>query len=215
MGTLQIPPYGQHVLFLGTNGSGKSMLAEKMLQKVANFFAVDTQDGLDIVGTRIRSPDDWRLNFLTHYPRIHYVPDPEHLERPIWDTLFRKLLNSSSKRKKHSRVMYIDEIYHIGYANSFPSWLSKSITTGRQKGLSYWISTQRPRMIPPELITEASLIFVFCLSKFDDKKFISSYAREEPKELMDALQKLRLDDHDFICINNRTGEWNHFSPIKL
>ena len=209
---LVIPDYGQHVLFIGSTGCGKSSLAEAMLQQTSRIFAIDTQDSVNVEGTRIRSPDDLRLNFMNHYDRLHYVPDPEYLTRNHWDNLFRRLLLSSTKRKKNKRIVYVDEIFHVGFGSSFPSWVSKSVTTARQRGLSYWISAQRPKNIPQEILSEASLIYVFYLTKFDDMKYLSGFARDDNAELLTAL-KHQKKDYSFLCIDNHNGTWQKYNKL--
>jgi len=213
MPVLQLPDYGKHLIFLGSTGSGKTYLAEKMLQRYARTFAIDTQDSLDIPGNRIRSPDllAWKLKI---HARLHYVPRPEYLDRETWNYVLKTILLSSEKKKPKPRVIYIDEIFHLGFgAVSFPDWLSKSVTTARQRKLSYWISTQRPRMIPGEILTEASKIYVFYLSKAEDIKFISGFSRSDPKQLQEALS-LQQDDYSFIEIDNRKGTWQKFQKLK-
>jgi hypothetical protein len=152
--------------------------------------------------------------YFRNYPKLIYNPTPELLEKDYWDYLFSSLLQSSTKRNLKPRICYIDEIYHLGYGYAnFPKWLAKSVTTARQRKISYWISAQRPRLIPPEVVTEASKIYVFYLSKADDMKFIASFARSDPKELFIALADQK-DDYSFIEIDNRKGTWIKYPPLS-
>jgi hypothetical protein len=209
---LSLPDYGKHVLFVGSTGSGKSFLAEKMLENYDSYIAIDTQDSLELPGKHIDNLKMIRYK-LSHYPKLIYAPRAEFLEREYWDFLFNQLLQSSTKRHLSPRVCYIDEIYHLGYGYSnFSRWLAKSVTTARQRKISYWISSQRPRLIPPEVVTEAAKIYVFYLSKADDMKFIASFARDNPKELFLALQGQQ-DDYSFIEIDNRKGTWLKYPAL--
>lgn len=210
---LLLPDYGKHILFVGSTGSGKTFLAEEMLSHFQNYLAIDTQDSLTLEGRTITSLKRFSQN-LKNYPRLRYVPTPDLLEKEYWDYLFAKLLQSSTKKDPHPIICYIDEIYHLGYGYSnFPKWLPKSVTTARQRKISYWVSAQRPRLIPPEIITEASKIYVFYLSKNDDIKFISGFARENPKELYHALANQQ-DDYSFLEIDNRKGTYKKYPPLK-
>lgn len=209
---LELPEIGRHIVLVGTTGSGKSWLAETMLPRYESYFAIDSQDSLEIPGKRIAAPDYLKI-LLPLYKRLHYVPKPEFLERDVFNFIFRTLLDSSSKKRPHPRVIYIDEIYHVGYGTAFPSWLPKAITTARQRKLSFWISTQRPRQIPIPIFSEAAKIYVFFLAKEDDCKLISTFARSDKKELFDTLLHQQ-DDFSFIEIDCRKGTWEKFPKIK-
>lgn len=209
---LQLPEYGKHLVFVGSTGSGKSYLAQKMLEHYERYFAIDTQDSLDIEGKTINNPKNLRW-ILKFYPKIRYVPRLEYREKEVWDYIFEVLNDSSTRKKPNPRIVYIDEIYHLGYGANFPNWLPKAITTARQKKISYWIATQRPRNIPLPILTEASFIYVFYLSRDDDIKYLASFARKNPKQLYEALQGQE-NDYSFIEINVRTGEWQKYPKLK-
>lgn len=213
MPSLQIPEYGKHIVFLGATGSGKSVMAERMLDKYENYFAIDTQDALSIEGKKLNKPEGLGI-FLKLYNRIKYVPKMEYINSTAFNYLFKILINSSMKNKKKSKVIYIDEIYHLGYGASFPSWLPRSITTARQKGISFWISAQRPRNIPTPVLSEASKIYVFYLNKEEDIDFISGFARTDKANFKKELINQK-DDFSFFEIDARKGTWKKFPKIKI
>jgi len=214
LAVLSIPKPGQHIVALGSTGSGKSEFMQRLLTTQNNYLAIDTQDSLD----RLNAPsfsDPHGLNVrLKLYKKLKYKPGNAYRERDWWNYVIATLANSSTKKKPKPRTVYIDEIYHIGYGSSFPAELPKALTTCRQKKISWWISSQRPRQIPVPVISESSKIYVFYLSKYDDMKYISGFGRQDPKELMQELQKLS-DDYSFIEIDNRKGTWTKFPPIKV
>ena len=191
-----------------------------MLSRYTSYLAIDSQDSLDRTkGFKIKRPNhlDWLLKFNE---RIVYKPKPEYLFKEAFNYIFKNFLESSKKRKpgqilnrENPRICYVDEIYHIGYGVNFPVWLPKGMTTARQRKLSFWISTQRPKMIPVPVLTEASLIIVFMLSRYEDIKYISGFSRSNPKAFMEVLQQQQ-KDHSFIIINNHEGTWQKFPPIK-
>lgn len=212
MPILKLPNYGQHIVFVGATGSGKTFLASKMLEHYDRYFLIDTQDSLDLEGKIIREPE--RLSWwIRIYDRIRYVPKPEYLDGAYFNYVFKQLLESSTKKRKRPRVIYIDEIYHIGYGAGFPVWLPKSITTARQRGLSFWITAQRPRNIPVPVLSEASKIYVFYLNKEDDIKYIASFARSDKKLLEKTLFEQE-DDFSFIEIDARKGLWTKYPKLK-
>lgn len=215
MASLKLPEYGQHIIFLGATGSGKTFFAEKLLSHYHNYFAVDVQDGLDLPGNVITTPKLLKFNLKWH-DKIRYTPKPEYVEKDSFDTVFRTLLESSTKKNPKPKIIYIDEIFFLGYGfMNFPRWLVKSIPTARQRKLSYWISTQEPKNIPGNMLSQASKIYVFSLAKLDHIKYVSTFAGEGVKELANVLQEIRKEDeHGFVEIDNRKGTWSVFPKIK-
>lgn len=220
MALIALPPYGQHIVFLGATGSGKSKLAEKMLNQYDKTFIIDTQDSLEVGGKRITKPDGgfFGLEYeLKNNDLLHYIPNPKYLMKTAWDYIFKKLLLSSTKKKKNERVVYIDEIFDLGYGHAgFPQWLVRSLPTARQKGLSYWISTQEPKNIPTNIMGQASKIYVFRLAKEEHKKFVASFAGCNVKGLLEVLNEERPDnDFSFVEIDNRKGTWRKLPAISI
>jgi hypothetical protein len=210
---IALPKPGEHMAFLGTTGGGKSVLAEKMLNKFECYFAIDTQDSLTLPGSiKITSPKSLPLK-LQMFKKIRYVPSEEYRNRGTWDYIFSTISNSSSKKKPHPRVTYIDEIYHIGYGASFPLSLPTMATTARQRKLSLWISTQRPSMIPLPLLTECKRMFVFYLKYSEDLKKIGKFARGN--DLYEELMNMEELDFSFIEIDGITGKFRHVPPVAL
>lgn len=211
---LKLPEYGQHLVFAGSTGSGKTYLAQNLLRYYNSFFAIDSQDSLEgIKGMRFHNPRS--IGFLLRWiKKLHYIPKPEYLEREVFDYVFRELLESSTKRKPHPRIVYIDEIYHVGYGVNFPPWLPKAITTARQRKLSFWISTQRPAQIPIPIMSEATRMYVYMLNRDEDMKRVASYARTDKKGLYIQLLDQK-KDHSFIEIDLTNGSWKKFPPLNI
>jgi ABC-type dipeptide/oligopeptide/nickel transport system ATPase component len=210
---LTLPKIGQHIALVGSTGSGKSEFAQMLLRRYDSNFIIDTQDSLDVEGRILHDPHGLQLK-LKLFKKLHYVPSKKYMDRDWWDYVFQCLSASSSKKKPHPRVIYIDELYHLGYGSSFPVQIPKTLTTARQRSLSMFISTQRPRMIPMPVLSEATYIFVFYLSKWEDIELIASYGRKSKKDLIRELEHME-DDFSFIRINNRKGTWDKFPALKL
>lgn len=213
---ITLPEYGEHQVFLGTTGSGKSELAQAMLRPFDRYFAIDTQDSLNLPGSvKINTPQNLAFK-LKVFKKLRYVPTPEYRNRDSWNYLFNELNKSSSKKKPFPRVVFIDEIYHLGYGSSFPEQLPIFATTARQKKMSLWIATQRPSMIPLPILTESKRLFVFYLKYEEDLKKIAKLSRSKGGKqlLLNEIYDLDLD-YSFIEIDGKTGEYRHLNPINI
>lgn len=211
MPTIAKPKYGEHIIFAGTTGCGKSTLGEELLKVMDSTFVIDTQDGLDHLPKHHKVTNPNNLKFtLKFFKKIRYVPSPEYLHQSSWNFVFKTLSESSSKRKPNPRVIYIDEIYHIGYGTSFPNWLPKLATTARQKKLSLWIAAQRPSMIPIPTMSECTRFYIFYLSYEEDIKKIAKFSRR--RGLIEDLMNIQYD-YSFIELDRVKGEWRKMPPI--
>ena len=215
MATITLPEYGQHLVYAGTTGSGKTELARTMLRPYESWFVIDTQDSLGEKLPKHHVITDPHLlpQKLIWFKKIRYAPKGEYRNTSTWNYVFQTLNYSSKKKKPRKRIVYIDEIYHVGYGTSFPRWLPTAITTARQKGISYWISTQRPSMIPIPVMSETTRIYIFFLKYEEDIKKMAKFSRNK-NELMKAMLEQTLD-HSFIEVDQMTGEFRHLPPIKL
>lgn len=213
---ITIPKYGQHLLFMGSTGCGKSVLGEAMLKHVASFFVFDTQDCIDIQGAKICKKPSEAINAIKNkVKKIIYKPHLKYHNKDINGYLIEILADSSSKKKRNERVIYIDEVFHLGYMQSFPSQLPIAMATCRQRGISLWISTQRPKLIPTNLISESSIIYLFYLAKGDDIKYIADNIRTDQKEFIKIAMSMKKDEHRFIKIDLTQGEYDIFPPLKI
>lgn len=214
MPKLELPNYGEHIVYLGATGSGKTYLAETIISHFDSYFSIDNQDSVDLEGKVLTSPKNLKF-YLYFFKKIRYVPALKYREKEIWNWLFEQLWLSSSKKKPNPRIIHINEIYTLGYGANFPDWIPRCLTTARQRKLGFHIETQRPRAIPLPILTEARKIYVFRLARLDDIKYVCSFAGENIKELEEILQKIRKEDnYSFVEIDARKGSWQYFPAIK-
>ena len=215
MPAINIPAYGKHVMFLGSTGSGKSYLAEKMLSKVKSYFIFDTQDVFDFDNAKIvTKPSEAVKAIQKNIKRIIYKPHRKYQSREINEIIINELLDSSSKKHKKPRIIYIDEIFHLGYERSFPSALPIGMAISRQRALSFWISTQRPKLIPTNILSEASYIFCFFLSKRMDIEYLADNIRADKKEFINNSLQMKKEDYNFILLDQNNGIYTIYPKIK-
>ena len=215
MYSIKIPDYGKHIMFLGSTGSGKSYLAEKMLKGVKRYFIFDTQDIFDFDKSKIvTKPSEAVKAIEKNINRIIYKPHRKYQTREINEIIINALLDSSTRKNKKPRVIYIDEIFHLGYERSFPSALPIGLAISRQRALSFWISTQRPKLIPTNILSEASYIFCFFLSKRMDIEYLADNIRAEKKEFITDSLTMKKEEYKFILLDQNNGIYEIYPKIK-
>lgn len=63
----------------------------------------------------------------------------------------------------------IDEVVGIASSSRPVRWLDAVLTQGRELGVSAVVCTQRPKRIPPTLLSEADHVLVYRLARQDDR----------------------------------------------
>jgi len=209
MAAITLPALGEHIIFCGTTGSGKSYLAQEMLAHYERVFVFDTQDSLAIPGA-VKIIDPVHITRkLRAFAKIRYVPKLEFRTKGDFNYILKVLMTNPHA---HKRIIYIDEIYHLGFGPSFPDWLSRGISTARHKGISVWTASQRPANIPLAVMTEARRIYLFYLSYAEDVKKIAKFTRDE-KNFLEEVENLKYD-YSMIELDRVTGRWRKLQPLQ-
>lgn len=214
---LALPDLGKHACFLGMTGSGKSELAQNMIDayRGVRIFSIDPDDSVDLKGSKkVTSPAAAKFWFQ-FYDKLRYVPKREYLDRDVWEELFEWLCSTSTKKSPNPMIIHINEIYRLGYGANFPQALPVTMATARKRQISLFIETQRPKAIPVPVLTEASKIYCWILRRKEDRKYIAGYiGGDDEKSFLSALNNQQ-KDYSFIAIDGDTGEWVKFPPLKL
>jgi len=201
-------------VFLGVTGSGKSVLARELLTRYQSYFVFDMQESMKLSGVVVRDPANAAKLINKGTPRIIYRPRRIYQEREISNYILDKLLDSSSSENPHPRIIYIDEIFQLGYMQSFPDNLPKGMTFSRQRQLSFWISTQRPKLIPTNILAQASHFFVFYQNNEGDKERIAEFAPRSD-EFLAAEDSLQYQDYRFIYINHTNMTFQLYNKLRV
>jgi len=179
-----------------------------LLESFPRYFVFDTHGSFAVDGAKIKSPENLSLK-MSIFDKIRYIPALEYRTRDFFNFVVKKLVLEKSGK---NRIIYIDEIYHLGFGASFPDWLSRGISTARQRKTSFWVSSQRPSNIPMAILTEASKIYCFYLSYEEDIKKLSLFVRDV-KNFREVMRGLEYD-YSFIEIDRIKGTWQKFPKIK-
>ena len=212
---LEPPPYAARVLFLGANGSGKSMLASAMLASGYRWVVIDSKG--DFPAPRpfrlVRSPDDWHWR----WPADHmlYRPRPEW-NRGAWldEVLRRQFVRAQREGRRRPFVVYVDEALYLARTGHV-QWLSALAVSGRSLGVGLWVASQRPRWIPVEVRSEAWMTFVFYLQHRADEKEVVADSKGLLSE--DDMQRAAVDYSFWQLKRGQAGrlEVRHFPAIGI
>ncbi len=175
--TIPPPRAEERIVLIGTNGSGKSKMAEKLLGAwTGPAVYLDPKGDFTPPGpaTVIHKPFGSAWTFHAK-GRIVYRPDPDYLNGPSWRGLFRMLWERARREgKKRPFLLYVDEAQYIAQQGAQRELANLAITT-RSLGMGLICASQRPKWVPVEIRTEAWRWYVFYLTYDDDKKEVAAY----------------------------------------
>lgn len=173
------------VLLAGKTGSGKTWLAEHLLNRVDRLVVIDPKATLGHWRLDEPSERDWR-DFEDGEPGRFRILPPIVDDPGAWyEDMFHSLYSIGNL------IVYIDEAYAVTPPGSRPGkWLSALYTRGRELGIGTWAATQRPAWIPGFLMSEADILIVFRLNLPEDRKKLAAIGGEK-------LLKRVPDQHGF------------------
>jgi len=159
----------ERAAFVGATGSGKTVLADYVLNFAGDrVLVIDPKHTYHKEGFKhARS-----LPFFDKKFKIIYRPQVGD------DAHMLKLLQEVYKRG-NIRI-YVDEVATM--ASFFPkstALLEDIARTGRERHISLWMATQRPRRIPLSFFTETEVWFVFLLRNPLDRKLLRDMVGEK------------------------------------
>jgi len=159
----------EHVFIAGGTGSGKTFLASHYLSKYSNVIVLDTKgmfDNWDYMS-------DKELTIVERLTDLENVKTPKIIYRPIFQEMTQDVYNMffSWVYRRKNTIVLIDEAMQISpNPHVIPEWLRGCLQRGRQKNVSIWALTQRPKSISPLFLSEATHIFVFRLNMEQDRE---------------------------------------------
>lgn len=163
-----LPKPDERTLIFGMTGSGKTFLAEKLLQWRKYVIVYDlkgtiTWDGYKIVESleRLTEIDPIKYPKIIFKPPLYFVKDEEAVNQ-FFQFVYQR----------GNCTLYVDEIMTACFKGQISYWLLAIMTRGRELGVSFVGATQRPKQIPISIITESEHRFIFLLSNYPDAKRI-------------------------------------------
>lgn len=164
-------PRDQHTVLLGQTGTGKTTLGEVLCRSRPYVAVLDIKDELQFSGY-FRSSDFEEITKLdpVKYPRIIYVPTADDLlNSEAVDKFFRWTYD------RENTLVYCDEVYGateygltIGH--------NRVLTRGRSRNVASINGSQRPHLIPRNILTEAKNWYVFFLGDLLDRVAVENFS---------------------------------------
>lgn len=180
------PSYQERVLFVGSNGGGKTVLAGQMLAAgYPRTVSIDVKGDFNppIDYTVLTKPNELGWRYKKH---IVYRPEFEYANGQWVDEVLRRLFKRArAKGKKQPFILYIDEGLYVA-TSSRTGTMRQLAVTGRSLNVGLWVSSQRPKWIPVEVRSEAWRWYVFYLAYDEDEKEVLRYSKN--KIQLDELQ---------------------------
>lgn len=169
----------QHAFIAGATGSGKSELAQWLINDPAKPYSlVYDPKHSETIG-------EWRgQTFVYSWEELKRSRERRIVYRPSLDEYYGadgRLTNEAEDarcqeaffqyvyRTKRKRL-YVDEVSALLGGTNPNYYLKGCITRGRELGISTVCATQRPVSIPIIMMSEASKFFIFQLNWPDDQK---------------------------------------------
>lgn len=183
---LRPPDHDERVLFLGSTGSGKSVLARELLGAgYRRTVALDLKGDFEPIQDHrlVKRPpwDDsraWRADHVLYRPRAHELRTGHSVDQVLrW--LFARAqdeYDSRARRPRKPRIVYLDESLLVAKSRHTQG-ISDLAVAGRALGVGLWVASQRPRWIPVEVRSEAARWFVFFLSYQDDEREVLRHVK--------------------------------------
>ncbi|MDE3097597.1 MAG: hypothetical protein KGK07_16545, partial [Chloroflexota bacterium] len=153
---------GQHMSIVGRNGSGKSMLASRLLSQRRWRILIRTKpDDIEYPDALVVST---AAELMARRDVDAFVLDPEYERQPeeIWQTL------EYAYRTEHWCV-YIDELLIVDKQMALTPAIDKLLTQGRSKGISVVVGMQRPAQVSRFALSESMHVISFALERRDAK----------------------------------------------
>lgn len=171
------PSYQERVLFVGSNGGGKTKLAGEMLAAgYPRTVSIDVKGDFNppIDYTILTKPNEFGWRYHRH---IVYRPKFEYANGQWLDEVLRRLFQRArAKGRKQPFILYLDEALYMATSSRTGTMRALAVT-GRSLNVGLWVSSQRPKWIPVEVRSEAWRWYVFYLSYEEDEKEILRYSK--------------------------------------
>jgi hypothetical protein len=200
---------GEHVTMVGATGSGKTTLAQKI---------IDYRTYVAVMATKNRDPSLYPVLLakgyvLTDDPQLDFAETPKAIFRPKLEapTAEAKATQQEAFRAVLVNIfneggwcVYGDEIRYLTQNLGLATELETLWLQGRSLGVSMVVSTQRPVSIPVIAFESATHLFLFRATDRANIQRASEFAAADADAIRYTLP--RLPRYEVLHIDTRTGQ---------
>lgn len=150
-------------------GSGKTYFAEKLLRWSDYTVVYDLKGEIDWPDYRVVTSLETLFKLeVDEAPKIIFKPDFEGTPygKEQADLFFKWVY------QRRNCTLYVDEVMSACYRGQITYWLHVIMTRGRELGIQFIGSTQRPKSIPMQLMSESQRWAIFHLNMEEDAERI-------------------------------------------
>ncbi len=173
-----------HQLFIGVTLSGKTTLAREFSRKLLEHKKLVAV--YDPLGTATAG-GDWGEGALIFSDREKFLD----------------FVHSDACVNYH---IFVDEAHHVFHHTMGENfWM---LTEGRHHGMYFYLISQRPKKIHPDVRTGCAVCYMFRLAQDDAKEIGADYGHSN-------IHKENLDKGDFLVLNSGSAEFSRANVFTL
>lgn len=204
---------GQHVILIGPNGSGKTVVNKHLLKYrdkrrgyMCTFATKPKDDELEALTKppfgflRVKDNKDWGPRCYRKLLLWPAAGDFNNLAQQR--TVFRNALQGMWKRGRWTACL--NELRYLTEHLKMRQEMNTLYLQARSAKFSLTAETQRPRYVPLEAFSQASHCFFFACRDDEDMKRISGIGNADPREIRATV--VQLERYEACYVNAITGE---------
>lgn len=176
---------------LGRSGTGKSYLAQKILEIYPRKIIFDSLYEYSNFGDIFHNFNDFSENIIKNKNSNNFSTIIQFdIESANNSDEFEEMLRISYYRG--NCCVFIDEIQNFSTVHYLSYWLRQMILTGRHRKICFIYTTQRPGELHKTILSQTSKIFCGNLHSNNDIKTMANYLGKNDEEISN------LEDRKFI-----------------
>jgi len=196
-------PYNEDCVITGSKGSGKSYLANTLLQNLhgVNVFVWDFNHQFHDSRAVVVHHLDEMIEMFDEVKRGKYILQDFNKE----ENQFRKFCKYAFS--KGNVVVLVDEIHSYVTKQKILKEYNDLILSGRPRGISVISVSTRPASLPNNTLTNAKHVFTFRLNIESDVKFLEGWLGSEVWQVVQQNKRMKhkdlpeLPEHSFFYRN--------------
>jgi len=201
-------PYNESIVITGAQGSGKSYLANTLLQNLhgVNVFVWDFNHAFHDSRSVLVNHLDEMTEMFREYKQGKYILQDYDKE----ENQFRRFCKFAFHTG--NCVVIIDEAHNYVTKQKILKEYNQLILSGRPRGISVISISTRPATLPNNVLTNAKHVFAFRLNIESDVKFLESWMGSGVWQLVGADKRSKHQDlpeipeHSFYYRNHEESD---------